>query len=399
MNFCKKVISTLCAFLFGLYGVGAQDKDTEVVSFTIEFVVNTDQIIKNDHYYAYITSVVPKIREKKDLIDRILLIGSASPEGNAENNVRLADKRAGKIYSYISNIVPKDKIVKNNDYALFLKKTGLDESDYRKLRATYVEVHFIKPSKEKPKEPDAKPAPPRTDTVYRQAVNNIYNTYNTYNTNIVEGVHNKPVFAVYNDLVSDILLRANIGAEVYFNQMSFFVEGSFSKWKITGREYDTDSWHVGLRKYFNDRYDKIFIEAFANAGYFDTELFTDVGKIGIFYGGGLGVGWAFNLCPHWKIVPIVRIGLFERTYYADYYYTEQGQINVIFGNYQNGKVNNNPNGRQTETDTPTVVTVSKTINKEFFDNSHKAFYIGPTYIGVSLKRDFCRNKKHLKDKK
>ena len=399
MDSIKKVIFVLAIFLLSSFSVASQGKDSEVMSFTIEFRVNTDQIIKNDNYYSYITNIVPAIRSKKALVDRILLIGSASPEGNTQNNIRLADMRADKIYSYISNIVPREKIVKNNDYTLFLKKTGLDESDYQKLRATYVEIHFHRPEPEEPpKKPEpAKPEPPRKDTVVNQVINNVYNTYNNYNTTTyTNGIHNKPVFAIYNDLLSDMLLRANIGTEVYFNRMSFFVEGSFSKWKITGREYDTDSWHVGFRKYFNDNYDKLFIEAFGNAGYFDTELFTDVGKIGIFYGGGLGIGWVFNLCPHWKIFPIVRIGLFERSYYADYYYTEQGQINVLFGEYQNGKINNGLNGDQTITDEPKVIAVSKTINKEFFENSYKAFYIGPTYIGISIKRDFCVNKKHLK---
>ena len=397
MNFIKKVIFALTIFLLSSFSVAGQGKDSEVMSFTIEFRVNTDQIIKNDNYYNYITDIVPAIRSKKALVNRILLIGSASPEGNAQNNIRLADMRAGKIYSYISNIVPREKIVKNNDYALFLKKTGLDESDYQKLRATYVEIHFHRPEPEEPpnKPEPAKPDPSCKDTVVNQVTNNVYNTYNYNTTTYTNGIHNKPVFAIYNDLLSDMLLRANIGTEVYFNRMSFFVEGSFSKWKITGREYDTDSWHVGFRKYFNDNYDKLFIEAFANAGYFDTELFTDVGKIGIFYGGGLGIGWVFNLCPHWKIFPVVRIGLFERSYYADYYYTEQGQINVLFGEYQNGKINSGTNNEQIN-DEPKVIAVSKTINKEFFENSYKAFYIGPTYVGISIKRDFCANKKHLK---
>ena len=397
MNFIKKVIFALTIFLLSSFSVAGQGKDSEVMSFTIEFRVNTDQIIKNDNYYNYITDIVPAIRSKKALVNRILLIGSASPEGNAQNNIRLADMRAGKIYSYISNIVPREKIVKNNDYALFLKKTGLDESDYQRLRATYVEIHFHRPEPEEPpnKPEPAKPDPSCKDTVVNQVTNNVYNTYNYNTTTYTNGIHNKPVFAIYNDLLSDMLLRANIGTEVYFNRMSFFVEGSFSKWKITGREYDTDSWHVGFRKYFNDNYDKLFIEAFANAGYFDTELFTDVGKIGIFYGGGLGIGWVFNLCPHWKIFPVVRIGLFERSYYADYYYTEQGQINVLFGEYQNGKINSGTNNEQIN-DEPKVIAVSKTINKEFFENSYKAFYIGPTYVGISIKRDFCANKKHLK---
>lgn len=405
MKTLKIVVITLLTLFLWVGSAKAQEAkggDEEVVTLTIEFKVNTDEFIRNENYYTYIKNIVPTIQSKKMLISQILLIGSASPEGNVANNIRLANKRADKIFSYISNIVPKEKIIVSNNYGWFLMKTGLDESDYTKLRATYVEIHYFKQEDEEPPKPEVKPdIPPQRDTIYcrdtvhYQTVNNIFNTYNN-STVTNNGLHAEPVFAVYNDLLSDLLLRANVGAEVYFSKMSFFVEGSFSKWKITGREYDTDMWHAGFRKYFNDNYDKFFVEAFANAGYFDTELFTDVGKIGIFYGGGIGIGWVFNLCPHWKLSPIVRFGLFERTYYADYYYTEQGQINVLFGNYQNGKVNNGANNGQSTTDTPTVINVSKTINKEFFENSYKAYYIGPTYVGISIKRDFCRNKKHLK---
>ena len=401
MKILKIAVITLLMLFLWAGSAKAQGGDEEVVTLTIEFKVNTDEFIRNENYYTYIKNIVPTVQNKKMLISQILLIGSASPEGNAANNIRLANKRADKIFSYISNIVPKEKIIVNNDYGLFLMKTGRDESDYAKLRATYVEIHYFRPQDEEPSKPEVKPdIPPQRDTIYcrdtvhYQIVNNICNTYSN-STVISNGLHAEPVFAVYNDLLSDLLLRANVGAEVYFSKMSFFIEGSFSKWKITGREYDTDIWHAGFRKYFNDNYDKFFVEAFANAGYFDTELFTDVGKIGIFYGGGIGVGWVFNLCPHWKICPIIRFGLFERSYYADYYYSEQGQINVLFGEYQNGKINSGLNGDQTITDEPKVIAVSKTINKEFFENSYKAFYIGPTYVGIFIKRDFCkRNKKH-----
>lgn len=79
--------------------------------------------------------------------------------------------------------------------------------------------------------------------------------------------------------------------------------------------------------------------------------------------------------------------MFERIYYADYYYTENGNINISFGNYSNGNIKNTVEGEQQNKQT--VITTSKTITKEFFENSNKAYYIGPTYVGIVLKRDFC----------
>lgn len=87
---------------------------------------------------------------------------------------------------------------------------------------------------------------------------------------------------------------------------------------------------------------------------------------------------------------MIRIGLFQRIYYADYYYTESGNVNVSFGNYINGNINNNIETGNVPNQN--VIITNKTLTKEFFENSNKAFYIGPTYIGLVLKRDFCIKK-------
>lgn len=135
----------------------------------------------------------------------------------------LSNKRADKIYSYISNLVSKDRIIKNNNYGLFLYKTGLDESDYQKLRATYVEVHF--------KEPDI----PKVDTVYVtnevcvtdtiRITDTLYVT-DTVVTNPVK--EEKLVLSLYNDFVSDMFINHNIGLELFFAKMSLFVDGTFN---------------------------------------------------------------------------------------------------------------------------------------------------------------------------
>ena len=373
----RRICCIIVISLISMLQIRAQEK--LFIDGTVEFVVNTDVPIKNENYYYFINETLPYLRNNIDDIESVILIGSASPEGNYNHNVYLANIRAEKLYSYLEGFLPRTKIIIDNDYGLFLKKTGLDESDYTKLRATYIEINFKKPEAEKELV---------KDTVYVNKVDTVYIDNVVTKPIFIGEEHKKPVFSVYNDLVGDMLFRANIGAEVYFKKMSFFMEGSFSDWTLFGKTYNIDFWHIGLRKYFNNDYDKLFIEVHANAGYFDTDLFSTIGKIGALYGGGIGIGYVFNLCSHWKLSFIGRIGLFERIYYADYYYTDG--ISISFGNYSNGNINNT--NSPIDNETKDIENVRRTLTREFFENSNKAFYIGPTYIGIVLKRDFCVNK-------
>lgn len=187
----------------------------QTLSTTIHFVVNTDRIIEDGNYLYYVNEIIPTIENNSQNIECILFIGSASPEGNKDINIKLAEKRANKAYSYMSNFVPASKILKTNNYALFLEKTHLREDDYTKLRATYVEVIF------KEKQRDVVYIE-KHDTLYKETV------YNYYKETVVNTTHNKPIISIYNDLLSDLLFRVNVGSEIYFNKLSFFIEGSFS---------------------------------------------------------------------------------------------------------------------------------------------------------------------------
>lgn len=383
MKLFKKILVISILFVVAFSGY-SQNKD--VITATVEFVVNTNDFVRNRDYECFINELVPYIKDNARDIESIILIGSASPEGSIQHNTHLAKIRSEKIYSYIKEYVPKSKIVVNNNYDLFLSKTGFDECNYDRLRATYIELHFRKLIPEKETVIDTVYVD-RRDTIYKETINN----FNYYIP--IEHTNGKPVLSVYNDLLSDLLFRVNIGAEVYFNKMSFFVEGSFSNWKIVGKTYNIDFWHIGLRKYFNNEYDRLFIEINANAGYFDTDLFGS-GKFGVLYGGGVGCGYVFSLKHHWKIYPIIRFGLFERVYYSDY--KADGNINISFGNYTNWRTNGT--GDTTTNNGVTGEPVNKVINNDFFEKSNKAYYIGPTYVGIVLKKDFCVNKKNKKKK-
>lgn len=356
---------------------------SQTVSSTVEFVLNTNDFIENKKYDNFINNLVPYINTNADRIDNILLIGSASPEGNDEYNVYLASIRADKIYSYIKDCIPQNKIVINNNEGLFLEKTGFDKREFKKLRAVYIEVNI----KEEPE------IHQQIDTVYVEKIiekkDTVYVSYEN---------KDKLIFSVYNSLSEDLILRPNIGAEFYFHKMSWFIDGSFSRGTFYGKNYNIDFWHTGLRKYFNDRYDKLYIEVYGRTGWYDTDLFAkdDNGVFGIFFGGGLGIGYKFSVCKHWKITPSIRFG-FDNFKFNNYYTDDVG-IDVSFGKYTNGRHLINEEGQTVNKNGDTVYWNDKTINKEFFDNYYNLYLFGPTYIGVTIQRDFYIHNKIKKVK-
>lgn len=382
---------------------------SQTMSGTIQFYVNTDRVIKDSDYFKYINEVVPFIDANADKLDHISLVGSFSPEGNRERNLKLANLRADKIYSYISTRVPKEKIVVNNDFDLFLRKTGYSrDEEYEKLRATYYEV-CLKESTTKETTievfntdtvfvKDTK-ITKETDTVFvEKVIEKVDTVYLDRNTEKREDC-DKLVFSVYNSISEDLLQRPNVGIEFYFSQMSWFVEGSFSSGTFYGKNYDIDFWHTGLRKYFNQRYDKTYIELYGRTGWFDTNLLSknDNGVFGVFFGCGLGLGYRFSVCNHWKITPNIRFG-FDNFMFDDYYYYSEGNgsIDVSFGKYVNGRGGSSQESTSSQT-TNKVEEIhlnDKTINESFYRNSYNMYWFGPTYIGVTIQRDFYIHKKN-----
>ena len=376
---------------------------SQTISGTIQFYVNTNRIVEDRDYFRYINEVVPIIEANSDKLDHISLIGSFSPEGNRERNLKLANLRASKIYSYISSRVSRERIVVNNDFDLFLVKTGYSRNtEYEKLRATYYEVCFKEVIS---KENTVKIS--NTDTVFIKNTEIVRDTVfiekpiEKTDTVFIEStkkkeVSDKLIFSVYNSISEDLLQRPNIGIEFYFSQLSWFIDGSFSSGTFYGKNYDIDFWHTGLRKYFNDRYDKIYLELYGRTGWFDTDLFAkdDNGVFGVFFGVGLGFGWKFSVCRHWKITPNIRFG-FDNFKFNHYYSGGNGGIDVSFGKYINGRDNSSQDtnsSQATNKDGTTVYLNDKTVNESFYKNSYNMYWFGPTYIGIIIQRDFYIHK-------
>lgn len=395
-NMCKFIkffIISIGLLLGGI--VNSYSQNIETISSTVEFVVNTNNFITNENYTRYVDEIVPIIKDNSNNIDYILLIGSASPEGNKQANIRLANIRADRIYSYIKMYVPKSKIIINNNYELFLDKTRLDESDYTKLRATYIEVHFKQSSKIETKTNTVY----KIDTVY---VDNIIRdtvkikeviekTDTVYAGKSIEKSCNKLVFSPYNNLMTDLIKAPGIGLEFYFHQMSFFVEGNFANTTLTGKKFTYDLWHTGFRKYFNDDYDRVFIEVYGRTGYFDMDIFGDEpGKFGVPFGVGLGLGWKFSLCSHVKLYPLIRFG-YDHIKFIDYYYTETGvgNVGVTFNQYTDYK-DNTP--EKTNNTVIEYTPENRVINREFFEKAKTLHWFGPTYVGLVIQFDLHNNK-------
>lgn len=399
----KRYILLILLFLSFLLPLNSQNRiEGNVYNSTVEFVINTNNFVQNHDYQVFITKTIPFIREHAEEIENILLVGSASPEGNTQANIRLANRRADRIYSYISEWIPRSKIIVNNDYQLFLSKTGVDESDYPRLRATYIEIHTKKTA-----------IPPKVDTVYKEKTTKTNNIIykdrvdtvyvdkpiekivekrdTVYIDKPIERVCGKLVFSPYNNLATDLIKAPGIGLEFYFHQMSFFVEGNFANTTLTGKKFTYDLWHTGFRKYFNDDYDRVFIEVYGRTGYFDMDIFGDEpGKFGIPFGVGLGLGWKFSLCSHIKLYPLVRFG-YDYIKFIDYYYTETGvgTVGVTFNQYTDYK-DNTP-----EDNNDSVIEYSpenRVINKEFFEKAKTLHWFGPSYIGLVIQLDLHSKK-------
>lgn len=229
--YMKKCILTILLLIFSQF-LFSQDN---IYNSTVEFIINTDKFIENENYKSFIGNTLPFIANNKKEIESILIIGNASPEGNKKANEVLANKRSNKVFLEISKFIQKDKIFINNDYQLFLSKTGLNERDYLPLRAVYIEI------KMKPVELDVGN---KIDTVYIEK-NIVYRDavikYNeVVRNNVASKSCNKLILSLNNNLATDLLKTYGVGIEFYMNKWSLFIEGNFANTTIVERNFNFD---------------------------------------------------------------------------------------------------------------------------------------------------------------
>jgi len=354
----KKLIVFLLLFLAPL------SVYSQTLSGTVEFYVNTDTMIKNEDYYRYLNEIVPKIKEDVDKIDHISLIGSASPEGNKKRNIYLANIRADKIYSYISDLVPKDKIIINNDYELFLSKTGCERIDYEKQRGAYIEVYF--------KKPDIPSHPVKKDTVF------IRDTIRYYKIDTVWlKVKPKqfPILAIKTNVASDAILTPNIQAELYTWLWGLSLEFDYT-FPWYHKDYDKYFYYqilngtAGIRKYFNNKYTGHWIGIYANTAIYDICFWNkDKGWQGEVYGAGIGYGYVFQSkkYPRFKFEPYIRLGWFNTKF--DTYHVSQPWNEKYYYNWYSRA-------------------------SDFVPRRFNMNYFGPTEIGINITFDLICVRKY-----
>jgi hypothetical protein len=344
-----KRFSLTLLLLFSVSFGFAQPRDTTVKA-TLEFVVNTDHIIHNDYYNIFTREVIPYLQANKESISFALIEGSASPEGRPEMNLKLAEMRANCLKTYLADVIPEDKI-----FSKIIKVPQSEVAQYPKLRSAKVEVHLLLP---------------KVDTVYKDTlIERVDTVFIEPSAPPLEPSttqsSDRLVISISNDLIGDFAERANIGLDIYFHTMSFFVEGSFSFWPFFGKPYNITVWHTGLREYFNKDYNKLFAEVYGRVGWFD------IGDTGIFYGGGLGIGYKIDLGKYWKIYPIFRLGFDNYNVVG----TGAGEINISFGNYVAPT--------ETQPENRNQIRYNATS-----DEHYNVYWFGPTYLGLTIQRNF-----------
>lgn len=400
----KKILLILISafFTFNLFS-----QNYDYVSAEIKFVVNTDRVIENAEYSKFRAQVIPYLRTNIDKIQEVRLIGSASPEGNKENNRNLSIRRASRIKNDYLYFLPKDKVniyYLNDDYSIlsdFGKKVyGITENDYQELRAVYLDVVFkkdeLEPEEKVVQKNDTVKVEKivykeRVDTVYKERVDTVYkDKVIKFDPN----KHDRLAFSLYNSITTDLMKTGNLGFEVYFENMSYFLEGEFSDTDIFSREFRHDLWHTGFRKYFNSNYDRAFIEFYLRTGYYDIDFGANNGKYGLLHGAGFGLGYKFNLCRHVKLYPFIRFG-YDRLMVAERNSNQgNGNVNVSFNDYTDYRsTERSTNTQQAEYNSVYNNYSQPKIDADFYDKCDRGHWVGPTYAGLIIQVDLYKLKK------
>ena len=330
------IISLL--LLISCFATVAQTRDTCVIS-NVSFKVNTDTPIKDSDYEKFITKDIQYLNEHKSELKSIELIGTASPEGPYKLNKELAIKRSKVISGMIdstlislthirtidedyeglyklvsqSNDPDKYKILNILDNSEHIKRDLIKLGVWRRLINNYfsqlrnvkVKMNFIIPV-------------PIVDTVYIKDTLYIHDTLYVHDTIYKIPPYKKyPILSIKTNLIEDIIGAPNVHAELYTYvwNLSLEFEYSFPWWKNDNRHfyYQALNGAVGVRKYFNNNYDKWYVGLYGNTGYYDFATKKDNGWQGEERGAGLSVGRVWRK-GNWRFEAFARGGWLNSNY-------------------------------------------------------------------------------------
>ena len=192
--------------LFSAKSFGQMVERDTVVTGRLEFVVNTNRIIDNECYSLFTNEILPMLRHNEDRVIKVMIVGSASPEGKPERNRYLSKIRAEKVFDILSEFISKEKIDVVSDSELFLQVSRCKKEDFMVRRGVYVEAwiegistHTVDTLKLE-----------RVDTLY------IHDTLYVHDTVYIEKPFKRiPILAVKTNLAADIVATPNVQAELY----------------------------------------------------------------------------------------------------------------------------------------------------------------------------------------
>lgn len=303
------------------------ERDTVIIG-RLEFVVNTTKIIKNDCYDHFVNEFIPTLFFNEDRIVKVMLVGSASPEGPKERNLYLSRARALETLPFLKNIVPAEKLNVVSDSELFLQMSKCRKEDFDVRRGAYVEAWIRGKSKN------------RVDTLRFERIDTVYihDTLYVHDTIYIEKPWRRiPILGVKTNMLSDVLITPNVQAELYTHLWGLSLEFDYT-FPWFHKDYDKYFYYqilngtVGIRKYLNNNYTGHYFGIYANTAIYDICPFDkDKGWQGEVYGGGLSYGYVFQnkKYPRIKLEPYIRVGWFDTkfdTYHASqpwdgkYYY-------------------------------------------------------------------------------
>ena len=309
------LISIILFFVsYAAYGQTMAKRDTVLIG-RIEFVVNTITVVDNEQYRHFVDEMLPFMKENKDRIIKTMVIGSASPEGNKQRNLFLADNRAKRAIQYLKGVVDEKNIEVVNNDALFVHISKCKEENYVARRGAYIEV-WVRGENIRTV----------TDTLRLEQIDTVY----IHDTLYIEKPYKKiPILAVKTNLVADALITPNVQAELYTHLWGLSLEFDYT-FPWYHKDYGTYFYYqllngtVGIRKYLKKDYTGHYFGIYANTAIYDICPFNkDHGWQGEIYGAGLSYGYVFQhkRYSRLKFEPYIRIGWFNNRF--DEYHASQ----------------------------------------------------------------------------
>ena len=376
------MIKFLLIILFLTINIANSHSQKRYLKYELDFIVNTDSIIKNDKYNLFYNEALPFLMNNIGSLELMNITGYASPEGDLKNNVDLANRRAFKAYETIGvDLGGRIRLNANPDtydmlYGLIYKtnepyrKSVLLKISNKEDISKDIDVWNDMKKKyfQKLRKSTILMAFDFSESDNEKKVDIVYVNKTQKDTIYIRDCHKRiPILSLKTNIPLDLLpyspfglsITPNISVELYTYIWNTSVEFEylFPWWKNDNNHkyYQIINGTIGIRKYFNNDYKGFFLGIHGNSGYFDLSRNENVGWQGEFIGAGLSFGyvWRYGLV---RFEPYIRVG-FLNFRYDEYHAGNPFAGKYYYSSYIEGK------------------------------RRYNSTYIGPTMIGFNISLD------------